>query len=215
MSQNDLQNTLWQQRGNLQIKAELCNVLYERELARLAKDPDITLVKLKRTMLSLPFYIGRAAENIVNTYSPLDLDSSNASWLSRQSPQPFSVKANAEKTFEFYQNSSQIALVVPISIDVYGIECVVLDSIDEIDAKNNRVHCNQHGWFNYDGSELDPISGERKLLLKPGKPVMSAACCGHQWKNLQKNSARALSLRELLLATRVNWHNFSKLVAAK
>ncbi|MUH73116.1 hypothetical protein [Psychrosphaera haliotis] len=215
MSQNDLQNSLWQQRSNLQVKAEVCNVLYERELARLASDQNLTHSNLRKSLKSLAFYISKAAESIINSSSPLDLDSSNASWLSPPSNKPFSLKANADNTESFYTKNSQMALIIPVAINLYGIEYIALDSIDEIDSENQKVHCNQHGWFNFNGTQLSPESSKQKLLLKPGKPVMAAACCGHQWKNNQKTTSRALSLRELLLATRINWHNFSKLIAAK
>lgn len=215
MSQNDLQNSLWQQRSNLQAKAELCNVLYERELARLSSDIDLSHSDLRKSLKSLSFYISKAAESIINVNTPLDLDSSNASWLSKPSSKPFSLKADPEKTASFYAKNGQMALIIPVAINLYGIEYIALDSIDEIDNENQKVHCNQHGWFHINGEQLCPESSKQKCLLKPNKAVMAAACCGHQWKNNQKTTSRALSLRELLLATRINWHNFSKLIAAK
>ncbi|MDA8622205.1 hypothetical protein N9L48_06110 [Psychrosphaera sp.] len=215
MSQNDLQTSLWHQRSNLQVKAELCNVLYERELARLSVDQNLSHSDLRKSLKSLSFYISKAAESIISASTPLDLDSSNASWLSQSSSKPFSVKSNPDKTMDFYAKNSQMALIIPIAINLYGIEYIALDSIDEIDHKNQKIHCNQHGWFHFNGTQVEPQSSKQKLLLKPGKPVMAAACCGHQWKNQQKSTSRALSLRELLLATRINWHNFSKLIAPK
>ncbi len=215
MSQQDIQNNLWQQRGNLQVKAELCNVLYERELQRLSTETTISVDELKKAIKSLPFYINRAAESICNTYSPLDLDSSNASWLSRQSPHTLSSKHNDSATRLFYEKNAKMVLIVPIATQVFGIEQVVLDSIDEIDALNGRLHCNQNGWFYMSGEYLDNKTSTTKVLLKPSKVTMSAACCGHQWKNNHKFSGRALSLRELLLATRINWQNFGKIIAPK
>ena len=213
MSQTELQNSLWQQRGNLQVKAELSNVLYERELKRLANDNRLSLDALKKQLVALPYYVGRAADKICNTYSPLDLDSSNASWLYKQSPKPFSVKQESVKTAEFYGSKAKVALVVPISINLYGFEYVALDTVDEVDSLNQKLHCNQHGWFSFGGQSDVTDVAKNKLLLKPSKAVFAAACCGHQWKNAHKTISRALSLRELLLATQINWSNFGKLVA--
>lgn len=219
MSGNQQQNNLWQTRTNQQVKAELCNVLYERELARLASEQSLSLNALRKKIHSLPYYIGRAADSIGSIYSPLDLDSSNASWLGPQSASPLSSKQDPEKCAQFYEKNAQFALVVPIAISVFGIEHVVLDTIDDIDMPNGRLHCNQNGWFSISGHYLNDESegndAQMKFLLKPSKQTFTAACCGHQWKGKNKTTARALSLRELLLATRINWHSFGKLLAPK
>lgn len=222
MAISDKQTKLWQQRPNQQVLSELCNALYERELKRLAQDDNLSLAQMQKRLGSLPYYIKRAAEHISELYTPLELDSQNGSWLSIQSAKPFSTKADVDKTAMFYQQNATMALVVPISVSHYGIEQIVLDSIDEIDSTNQRLHCNQHGWFDFSGEQFDEMQSSseiqradklyQKLLLKPGKPVMSAACCGHQWLNLHKTSPRLLSLREMLLASQINWRNFAKLM---
>jgi len=215
MADKQEQAFIWQQRTNQQLFAELCNALYERELARLSSDQQVELVQLQKRLSSLPYYIKRAAEHICDLYTPLDLDSQNGSWISSQATKPFSVKCDQTKTYEFFQRHAKMALVVPIAVSHSGIEQVVLDSIDEIDLEGNRLHCNEHGWFQFDGVGSDSVNLISKTLLKPSKAVMSAACCGHQWLNLRRSSPRLLSLREMLLATRINWHQFSKLVAPK
>ena len=88
-----------------------------------------------------------------------------------------------------------------------------VDSVDEVDPHNQRLHCNEHGWFSFSGTPLSAQNSD-KFVLKPSKAIMVAACCGHQWLNGAKTSPRRLCLRELLLASRLNWHNFAKPLAA-
>lgn len=215
MKDNSQQPSIWQQRTNQQLFAELCNALYERELARLSSGQDVSLPVLQRRMASMPYYIKRAAEHICDLYTPLDLDSQNGSWISSQSSKPFSSKQDNEKTALFFQQHAQMALVVPVIVFHSGIEQVILDSIDEIDIEQQRLHCNEHGWFLFSGEQVDSPSLIKRQIIKPAKPVMAAACCGHQWLNARKTSPRLLSLREMLLATRINWRQFSKLLSVK
>lgn len=215
MKDKQEQNFLWQQRPNQQLFAELCNAFYERELARLSSDSQLDLLLLQKRLAALPYYIKRAAEHICDLNTPLDLDSQNGSWISNQAVKPISSKVDEEKTQHFYSRYAQMALVTPISVLHSGIEQIVLDSIDEIDFANERLHCNEHGWFKFNGHYIESTSVLSKTLLKPSKASMSAACCGHQWLNQRRTSPRLLSLREMLLATRVNWRQFSKLVPIK
>ena len=228
MSNDNRQNSLWKGFGDKTQIAELCNVLYERELKRLSQDQKLAKDALQKTLGSLSYYIQTAGHHILTFDSPLELDASNASWLAKQSAAPFSEKANTEQTSSFYQKHARIALTVPVVINVFGIEQVVLDTIDEVDEQNQRLHCNQQGWFYFGGhpnqqesenTDLDvrlesansvTSASTTKLLLKPSKATMTAACCGHQWKNQHRMASRALSLRELLLATRVNWKKLSQ-----
>lgn len=215
MTQKSEQTLLWQQRTNQQLFAELCNALYERELARLANDSKLDLKTLQKRLSSLPYYIKKAAGHISDLYTPLDLDTQNGSWIAAQAVKPFSMKLAPEKTHEFYYKYAKMALVTPISVRHSGIEQVVLDSIDEISVNEQKLHCNEHGWFHFDGSSEEQSPLVNKVLLKPSKPAMAAACCGHQWLNTRRTSPRLLSLREMLLATRINWRQFSKLMVIK
>lgn len=215
MKDKQEQTFLWQQRPNQQLFAELCNAFYERELARLSSDGQLDLLLLQKRLAALPYYIKKAAEHICDLNTPLELDPQNGSWIAPQSTKPFSTKADQEKTKSFYSRYAQMALVTPISVLHSGIEQVVLDSIDEIDVQGERLHCNEHGWFDFNGGYNESTAVLTKTLLKPTKATMSAACCGHQWLNQRRTSPRLLSLREMLLATRVNWRQFSKLVPIK
>jgi hypothetical protein len=215
MTDSRNQRFLWQQRTGQQIFAELSNALYERELTRLSQDSELNAELLKKRLGSMSFYIKKAAEHISELYTPLDLDSQNGSWISAQSVKPHSLKIQQDKTELFYTEHAKMALVIPISVSHYGIEQIVLDTIDEIDLENGQVHCNEHGWFKLSGHQKVDSNIYYKLLLKPNKAIMAAACCGHQWLNQRRTSPRLLSLREMLLASRINWQHFSKLLTLK
>ena len=212
MIENNQQPSIWQERTNQQLFAELSNALYERELSRLSSDQNMSLQLLQKRMASMPYYIKRAAEHICDLFTPLDLDSQNGSWISNQSTKTFSSKHDAQKAALFFEQHAKMALVVPVTVLHSGIEQVILDSVDEIDVENQRLHCNEHGWFSFSGQQIDSSPLISKQLHKPSKGIMSAACCGHQWLNSRKTSPRLLSLREMLLATRINWRQLSQLL---
>ena len=75
----------WQVSSDNQTYTELCNALYERELLRLANMNPDQLPLLQKRLAALPFYIRRAAANIVTYRSELQLDSQNASWFTNSS----------------------------------------------------------------------------------------------------------------------------------
>ena len=95
-------------------------------------------------------------------------------------------------------------LVVPIYLNDH----IVLDSVDRIDSKQNKIRTNLHGWF-------DLTSGSSKtdkpILLKPTKRIMIAASAGHCWHNQRKSNPIIPTLRELLLSCSINWRNFNQL----
>ncbi|WP_337842584.1 hypothetical protein [Rheinheimera sp.] len=203
------QHQLWQDEAQSQAYTELCNALYEREIARLSKLPPELLPTLAKRLASLPFYIRRAAERIVQHPSPLQFDGQNASWLARQSPACPAKEQGIEQIEQFYRKYAKKALIVPVYQQHQGLESVWLDSVDEIDLDGSRLHCNEHGWFGFNGTPLSADNAD-KFLLKPSKSLMTAACSGHQWLNAERKPPRLLSLRELLLASRLNWQNFAK-----
>ena len=208
MSISQQQPQLWQNDPNNLVFADLCNALYERELKKLAKEPNIQLNNLQKRIASLPFYIKRASERIIDFGSPLDLDSQNASWVYRQPKECPGPKQKDAEISKFYQAQQKFALIVPIYIENSGVEKLLLDSIDGL--KDGNIHTNEHGWFNINGDAMDQ-SDHHKRLLKPTKVTMTCACSGHRWANQKRTSARALSLREMLLATNINWNHFGKL----
>jgi hypothetical protein len=199
----------WQVSRDNQTYTELCNALYERELLRLSQLSTEQLLRLPNRLASLPFYIRRAASNILQQQTTLELDSQNASWYCKQSATCPAQKQQAAPIDAFYQKYAKPGLIVPVYISHLTHEQIVLDSVDEVDTSGLRLHCNEHGWFSFSGTPLE-VQNSDKFLLKPVKSIMTAACCGHQWLNGSKKPPRLLSLRELLLASRLNWHNFAK-----
>lgn len=210
-----MQNPLWHDPEQTLIYTELCNTLYERELARLAQTPPEYLAMLPRRLKSLSFYVREAASLILQYPSPLQLDSQNACWLHSQSRHcPVPNVDDSESIFSFYHKYARLGLLVPIYQQEQGLQQILLDSVDEIDVAGQRLHCNEHGWFAMAGWPQEP-DNQHKLLLKPSKTIFTAVCCGHQWRNGDKKTPRLLSLREMLLASRLNWQQFAKPHAAK
>ncbi|MDP5135264.1 hypothetical protein ORJ04_04780 [Rheinheimera baltica] len=199
----------WQVSRDNQTYTELCNALYERELLRLSQLTTEQLLRLPNRLASLPFYIRRAASNILQQQSALALDSLNASWYYKQAASCPARRQQADPIDAFYHKYAKPGLIVPLYITQLTREQIVLDSIDEVDFTGLRLHCNEHGWFSFSGTPLEQHNSD-KFLLKPIKTIMAAACCGHQWLNGDKKPPRLLSLRELLLASRLNWQNFAK-----
>ena len=215
MAISEHQSNFWQAETDESLVTELSLALYERELKWLSEQQELSIQQLQKRIASLPYYIKRAAEHISRLSIPLEIDNQNGSWIANQSAKPFSIKADESKTNAFYIKHSQMALIVPVAINHYGLETVVLDTIDEVDDKQGRIHINQHGWFELSGRSLETSPATEKRLLKPSKASMSAACCGHQWLNCKKTTSRLLSLREMLLATRINWSSLGKLLTIK
>lgn len=204
------QNQLWLNPEQTLQYSELCNTLYERELARLAQTPPERLSNLPKRLKSLPFYVREAANLLLQYPSPLTLDAQNACWLHSQAKQcPVPHVDESEACFKYYDKHSKLGLLVPIYSLHQGLEQILIDSIDEIDNEGHRVHCNEHGWFAMAGWAQEP-DNLHKLLLKPSKAIMTTACCGHQWRNSERKTPRLLTLREMLLASRLNWQNFAK-----
>ncbi len=199
----------WQVSRENQTYTELCNALYERELLRLSQLSTEQLLRLPERLASLPFYIRRAASNILQQQCDLELDSQNASWYHKQAGSCPARKQQADPIDAFYRRYAKPGLIVPVYISQLTQEQIVLDSVDEVDYDNQRLHCNEHGWFSFSGTPLAAANSDR-FLLKPAKAIMTAACCGHQWLNGDKTTPRRLSLRELLLASRLNWQNFAR-----
>jgi len=199
----------WQVSRDNQTYTELCNALYERELLRLSQLSTEQLLRLPNRLASLPFYIRRAASNILQQNTTLQLDSQNASWYHKQAANCPARKQQADPIDAFYNKYAKPGLIVPVYITQLTHEQIVLDSVDEVDFTGQRLHCNEHGWFSFSGTPLAQENSD-KFVLKPAKAIMTAACCGHQWLNGDKKPPRLLTLRELLLASRLNWQNFAK-----
>ncbi|BBN82764.1 hypothetical protein PA25_27490 [Pseudoalteromonas sp. A25] len=191
------QSNLWHNEQERLLFAELVNVFYSREIPALAQQ--YSAEQLQRKLLSLPYYVERAARHITQGEVPLQLDSQNGCWLASQKRTlpPF----DEHKNQDFFSSSNLIGLVVPVLIADVQYSQVVIDSIDQV--RDNAVHCNQYGWFSYSGYSHD----DDFRLFKPTKQLMVAACCGHRWQYGKVVAPRVLSLREMLLASMINWTN--------
>lgn len=198
--------------------AELCTVLYERELSQLAHYPaeQISLAQLQARLRSLSYYVKRAARAVLACDSPLALDVQNGSW---QGPQKAKLELTASQFKQspgWFAKHAALGLVVPVTIKTLTHALVRLDSIDRLDTERERFHLNQFGWFSYAGDLLEadylaPQSAELRVV-RPDKSLMTAACCGHQWNHRGKTAPRTLPLRELLLAATIQWRDFKSVV---
>jgi hypothetical protein len=195
------QAEIWQTDQQKVVYAHLCNAFYQREVQRLVAEPNTE--RLRRQLKSLPFYIERAASLVVNGASPFELDSQNGSWLEKQKPAVPHVDKHANEVF--FTQYAKAGLVIPILINTYEQVKIKIDCIDQVD--NNKLHCNELGWFNVCGEPLEQQPGH---LVKPSKNLMAAGCCGHQWQFTKRCLPRVLSLREMLLATNINWRNLKR-----
>jgi len=213
------QTSLWQTNQQSNHFAELCNALYERELRLLANVEPATLKSVQGRLKSLPYYINRTANLMVQVNeqesSPLTLDVQNATWSAKQANKlPLAGQTEQESNAWYLallakSHASLLGLVVPV---LHG-EYIVLDCIDRIDNERNRLRTNASGWFSIQPSTGPVASSENRLqLLKPNKKVMLAACAGHCWQNSKKASPIIPSLRELLLSCAINWSDFHKVL---
>ena len=209
---------------------EICTALYEREIVSLAHSEIKNLSLLKRRMGGLPYHVKAIArymisDGIANNPSPLKTDTHNGSWYAKQSAKCPGINHldDVEKREAWYRKNARYGLVVPVLVLNMEGSHIELDSIDMVNQDNTQLHLNKSGWFSNSGefihsnTQIDDIntstalSVERKMLLRPSKAVMAAACCGHCWSFKSKRSPRALSLREMRLSTQIHWKNFTLL----
>jgi len=196
--------------------AELCNALYERELASLSQQKISNISLLQRKIAGLRHHVKRAAYSLLQHQTPLDVDVHNASWQAKQAVKCMANNFTPEKTQLWFSSNIQIGCCIAVHVQQLGSEYIELDSIDKIELNSHRLHTNKFGWFNSDGelSEDEDEDEHRQTdihnlrLLKPTKAILTAACCGHKWDHKGKGQQRALSLRELLLSLSINWKTF-------
>lgn len=190
--------------------AELCNALYERELQTLAQQSINSVSLLQRKLAGLSHHIKNAAEHLLCHQAPIEVDIHNASWQSKQAAKCVVSRHDGQKTALWFERHAFRGLAVPVYVEQMGQQSIELDSIDRVDSNKQLVHVNKHGWFYFSG-EPQVVSTNRlqhKTLLLPCKINMIAACCGHTWNHRNRTSPRALSLREMLLSTTINWKTF-------
>ncbi|WP_411360422.1 hypothetical protein [Pseudidiomarina sp. YC-516-91] len=196
---------------------ELCTALYERELQFLASLHVQSAAGLQRRLKSLSYYVQNAARAMLTSSCPCELDVQNASW---QAPQKTKLKATAtlasklEKWLTSATNKSNadgkalLGMSVPVLNFDPRLQQVRLDSIDRVDVQGRRVHCNESGWFTFTGESCETM-GDHLILAKPERAWLIPAVCGHQWSHKGRTDPRTLSLRELLLATTIDWRQLT------
>ncbi len=189
--------------------AELCNALYERELQHLAAHGPSQVSLLRRRLKGLSHHVRRAAYFLARNDAPITVDIHNASWQARQSAKCPGNKAEPQKVADWFYQHAAPGLVVPVKIDAAEGQTIELDSVDRIDKAQRQLHVNKHGWFSLNGASNENNAGPEKTVLKPTRVIMTAACCGHTWNHRGRSMPRALTLREMLLSTTINWKTFT------
>ncbi len=182
--------------------AELCMALYEREISQLAQQPATSVAGLQRRLKSTPYYVQNAARGMLENELPLQLDLQNASWHAPQKAKLARTAAQPRKLYRWLSKDARLGDAVPIYVITPHLKQVRLDSIDDIDQAQQRVHCNQFGWFDFNGDALE-ADDLTLYLVKPEKTTLGAALAGHQWNHRGRIDPRTLSLREVLLATTI------------
>jgi hypothetical protein len=193
--------------------AELCNALYERELANLAASEISDPLLLKRKLTGLSYHIKNAAQFLLNGESPLEVDVHNGTWKAKQStkcPAVFKdLDTSKAKNLDWFNKYARHGYVVCVYVSDFGEEHIELDSIDMLPNDTSHIHLNKFGWFERNGDCLEDLATHKILrIVKPTKSILSAACGGHTWNSKGRRSPRTLTLRELLLSTNINWKTF-------
>lgn len=187
--------------------AELSNALYERELQNLAMSSISDPALLKRKIKGLSHHVKNAAMHLLDGKAPIEVDVHNGSWQVKQAGKCPIATQHTDKTLKWFGEYSRYGAVVAVYIEHLGAEHIELDSVDMM--ASDRLHLNKFGWFSKTGEYFDIVPKQtRYLLLKPSKAILSAACGGHRWTPKGRAIPRALSLRELLLSTEIDWKTF-------
>ncbi|MBC3766202.1 hypothetical protein [Neptunicella marina] len=189
--------------------AELCSALYERELSMMANSTSNDFDAFKRRLGGLSYHIRNLAHFLLQHKAPLDLDLHNASWQCKQAAKSIINRESEDKARQWFEQYSYFGMPVAVCISEPGYDQLELDSVDRIDPAQKRLHINKHGWFYFNG-ESQHITKPVKRLLVPSKTSLGAACSGHCWTSQGKTQPRALSLREMLISTQINWKNPKK-----
>ena len=209
------QSDIFAELSEQRLFADVCNALYERELMSLAMQSSGQSSLLKRRLGGLTHHVKRAAEYLVANPTPLEVDSHNASWQFKQALKCPAKIDTPEATQAWFSQKATVGLPVCVRVKQLDHEHLELDCVDKIQPENQTLHLNRFGWFSFDGAVVDDTSLHTNAvdsdvhLLKPCKRTMTAACSGHCWNHKGKLSPRALSLRELLLSTLINWKTFT------
>lgn len=209
------QSDIFAQISEQPLFADVCNALYERELMTLAAQGPGQVSLMRRRLGGLSHHVKRAAEYLVANPTPLDVDTHNGSWQSRQGPKCPANAVDGEQNQTWFTSKATIGLPVCVSVTNYDHQHLELDCVDRIQTENQTLHLNRFGWFKFDGSYVDDSAHQQLFdatelrLVLPNKKTMTAACSGHCWNHKGKLAPRTLTLRELLLSTLIDWKSFT------
>lgn len=213
------QSSFWQTQTETGDFAELCNGLYQREISLIARGDYASAQAVQARLQSLPYYITRTAHAMTKVmsqgFSPLQLDSQNASWLAKQGTKmPLSGQETPQERAKVIAWYLQVDICVGLVVPVLLVDHIIIDCIDRIDLDKQRLRTNVGGWFSLAVTN-SVVEGKvlTKQLLKPNKKIMTSACAGHCWQRNSKQLPIIPSLRELLLSCSINWRNFKKPLA--
>jgi hypothetical protein len=215
INQQTPQSDIFTELSEQRLFADVCNALYERELMFLAMQNSGQPSLLKRRLGGLTHHVKKAAEYLVANPTPLGVDAHNGSWQFKQALKCPAKNQSPQATQTWFEQKTTVGLPVSVRIKYHDHEHLELDCVDKIDTKNQTLHLNRFGWFSFDGTFIDDDTMHSEanisevVLIKPCKKTMTAACSGHCWNHKGKLSPRALSLRELLLSTLINWKTFT------
>lgn len=215
INQQTPQSDIFTELSEQRLFADVCNALYERELMFLAMQNSGQPSLLKRRLGGLTHHVKKAAEYLVANPTPLGVDAHNGSWQFKQALKCPAKNHSPQATQTWFEQKTTVGLPVSVRIKYHDHEHLELDCVDKIDTKNQTLHLNRFGWFSFDGTFIDDETMHSEaniselVLIKPCKKTMTAACSGHCWNHKGKLSPRALSLRELLLSTLINWKTFT------
>ena len=215
INQQTPQSDIFTELSEQRLFADVCNALYERELMFLAMQNSGQASLLKRRLGGLTHHVKKAAEYLVANPTPLGVDAHNGSWQFKQALKCPAKNHSPQATQTWFEQKTTVGLPVSVRIKYHDHEHLELDCVDKIDTKNQTLHLNRFGWFSFDGTFIDDETMHSEaniselVLIKPCKKTMTAACSGHCWNHKGKLLPRALSLRELLLSTLINWKTFT------
>jgi len=191
--------------------AEICTALYERELLNLAMSLPDEKSLAQQKIRGLSHHIRRTAHFMARQTPPLTLDSHNAAWLAKQPGKCPAGKVSAADTKKWLMQYATPGLVTCVVVAHYDAMHIELDSIDRVLTTEQTIHINKYRWFTFEGNTQTTSSEYSSLrLIKPTRALVTAACCGHRWNHRGKMSPRTLSLRELLLASTLDWKHFRR-----
>ena len=210
---SDIQTSIFQGSDQQLEYAELCAALFEATLTDIAKQDNLDTVRIQRKLAGLSYHVKNTAFKLLTVANPLRVDIYNASWQYKQARKCPAKTTLLQETSEWYRKNACHGLPVPILVMDYEQMYLELDSIDILHLNDDKIHLNKHEWMSLQAEDESPAAitskqQQLRIIQKPSKAIMTAACCGHRWTHKGVTHPKKLTLRELLLSTTINWKNY-------